>query len=213
MKIFKVVEKIHQCLTTQTEETRSLFETVNSLLCSEHYRKKIALMRSHNSALITDYNSAMAKCISLRENNKILYEKIAALKKDIAQLHRDVNQQKCWVYDYKHKLIVKTLECDSLRAELELLTGKYKQNELHIKKFDTSSDTVHNLCKVQWAFKENKGKGLGYKQVAPPYNHNYSRMPTTEQEIENYDKMIYGKPSDYVPWEPLKPKNAQPADF
>ncbi|MFS8008305.1 hypothetical protein Hanom_Chr14g01271151 [Helianthus anomalus] len=79
--------------------------------------------------------------------------------------------------------------------------------------FDTSSDTVRNLCNVQLAFKENKGKGLGYTRVSPPYNHNYSRLPTTEQEIENYDKMIYGKPSDYVPWEPSKSKNGQPTDF
>ncbi|KAF5782518.1 hypothetical protein HanXRQr2_Chr11g0496791 [Helianthus annuus] len=106
----------------------------------------------------------MAKYIDLRENNKILYEKIDALKKDIAQLHRDVNQQQCWVHDYKHRLTVKTLECDSVKGELELLTGKYKQNELNIKKFDTSSDTVRNLCDVQLAYKENKGKGLGYKQ-------------------------------------------------
>ncbi|MFS7975685.1 hypothetical protein Hanom_Chr10g00883531 [Helianthus anomalus] len=91
-------------------------------------------MGTHNSALINDYNSAMSKCISVRENNKILYEKIDALKKDIAQLHLDVNQQKCWVHNYKNRLNVKTLECDSMRVELELLTGKYQRNELNIKK-------------------------------------------------------------------------------
>ncbi|MFS7953606.1 hypothetical protein Hanom_Chr07g00620691 [Helianthus anomalus] len=47
---------------------------------------------------------------------------------------------------------------DSLRAELELLTRKYQQNELNIKKFDTSSNTVCNLCNVQLAYKDNKGK-------------------------------------------------------
>ena len=122
--------------------------------------------------------------ISLRENNKILYEKIEALKKDITQLHRDVNQHQCWVHDYKHRLTVKTLECDSVKGELELLTGKYKQNELNIKKFDTSSATVQNLCNMQLAYQENKGRGLGYKQVPPPYNHNYSRLRITEQEME-----------------------------
>ncbi|MFS8023433.1 hypothetical protein Hanom_Chr16g01451401 [Helianthus anomalus] len=124
----------HQCLLAQTEEPRSLSNMVNSLLSSEHCRNKIALMRAHNSTLITDYNSAMAN---------------DALKKDIAQLHLDVNQQKCWVYDYKKILNIKTLECDSVSAQLELLTGKYKQNELNIKKFDTSSDNVRNLCNVQ----------------------------------------------------------------
>ncbi|KAJ0575910.1 putative nuclear polyadenylated RNA-binding protein Nab2/ZC3H14 [Helianthus annuus] len=198
---------------TQPDKPRSLIDTVNYLLCTEPCRNRVAQLRALNSKMMDDYNSVMAKYIGLRENNKILYEKIDALKKDIAQLHRDVNQQQCWVHDYKHRLTVKTLECDSVKGELELLTGKYKQSELNIKKFDTSSDTVRNLCDVQLAYKENKGKGLGYKQVPPPYNHNYSRMPTTEQEQENYDTMIYGKPSDYVPWEPFKPKNARPADF
>ncbi|MFS7929002.1 hypothetical protein Hanom_Chr04g00327461 [Helianthus anomalus] len=68
---------------------------LNSILCTEHRRKKDALIRSQNFALITYYNCAMGKCISLRENNKILCEKLDALKKDIAQLHRDVNQQQC----------------------------------------------------------------------------------------------------------------------
>ncbi|XP_022004044.1 uncharacterized protein LOC110901531 [Helianthus annuus] len=179
---------------TQPDKPRSLIDTVNYLLCTEPCRNRVAQLRALNSKMMDDYNRVMEKYIGLRENNKILYEKIDALKKDIAQLHRDVNQQQCW-------------------GELELLTGKYKQNELNIKKFDTSSDTVRNLCDVQLAYKENTGKGLGYKQVPPPYNHNYSRMPTTEQEQENYDIMIYGKPSDYVPWEPFKPKNARPADF
>ncbi|MFS8019310.1 hypothetical protein Hanom_Chr15g01402321 [Helianthus anomalus] len=135
MKLSEVAsaEKIHQYLMAQTEEPRSLSEMVNSLLCIEHCRKKVALPRSQNSALITDYNSATGKCISLRENNKILYENIDALKKDITQLHRDVNQQQYWVHDYKNRLTVKTLECDSVKAELELLTRKYKQNELNKK--------------------------------------------------------------------------------
>ncbi|KAF5777973.1 hypothetical protein HanXRQr2_Chr12g0542071 [Helianthus annuus] len=65
-----------------------------------------------------DYNSVTTKYISLRKNNKILYEKIEALKKDIAQLHKDVNQQQCWVHDYKHRLTVRTLECDSVKESV-----------------------------------------------------------------------------------------------
>ncbi|MFS8021069.1 hypothetical protein Hanom_Chr16g01423101 [Helianthus anomalus] len=58
----------------------------------------------------------MSKCISLREKNKLLYEKVEAQKKDIAQLHKDLNQQQRWVHDYKNKLNVKTMELDSVRA-------------------------------------------------------------------------------------------------
>ncbi|MFS7900046.1 hypothetical protein Hanom_Chr07g00616451 [Helianthus anomalus] len=90
------------------------------------------------------------------------------------------------------------MECDSVRVELELLTGKYQQNEINIKKFDTSSKVVQNDCNVQLAFKVNKWKGFGYNQVAPPYNHNYTRMLDTEEDLENEQHMVYGKPSDYT---------------
>ncbi|MFS7986782.1 hypothetical protein Hanom_Chr11g01014301 [Helianthus anomalus] len=77
------------------------------------------------------------------------------------------------------------MECDSVRVERELLTGKYQQNEVNIKKSDTSSKVVQDVCNMQLAYKENKGKGLGYNQVAPPYNHNYTKNPDTEEELEN----------------------------
>ncbi|MFS7890069.1 hypothetical protein Hanom_Chr00s000006g01614421 [Helianthus anomalus] len=49
-----------------------------------------------------------------------------------------------------------------------------------MKKFDTSSKIVQDGCDVQLAYKKNKGKGLGYNQVAHPYNHNYTRIPDTK---------------------------------
>ncbi|MFS7935786.1 hypothetical protein Hanom_Chr05g00407661 [Helianthus anomalus] len=90
------------------------------------------------------------------------------------------------------------MELEFVRAKLELLTGKYQQNEVNIKKLDTSSNVVQDVCNVQLAYKENQGKGLGYNQVAPPYNHNYTRMPDTKEELENEQHMMYGKPSDYT---------------
>ncbi|MFS7987840.1 hypothetical protein Hanom_Chr11g01027581 [Helianthus anomalus] len=105
------------------------------------------------------------------------------------------------------------MELDSVRAELEFVTRKYQQNEININKFDTSSQVVQNMCNMQLAYKENKGKGLGYNQVPPPYNHNYSRMPSTEQDLENEKNMMYVKLSDCVSWEPFKPKHARSIDF
>ncbi|MFS8004154.1 hypothetical protein Hanom_Chr13g01222341 [Helianthus anomalus] len=119
---------------------------VNSLLCSDHYRNKLAQIRAHNFNLINDYNSAMSQCISLREKNNLVYEKVETQKEDITQLHKHLNLQQCGVHDYKNTLNVKTMELDSLRAE---------QNELNIKKFDTSNDTFRNFCDVQLAYKEN----------------------------------------------------------
>ncbi|MFS7990844.1 hypothetical protein Hanom_Chr11g01063671 [Helianthus anomalus] len=110
----------------QTDEPKSLIDTVNTLLCSDHCRSKLAQLRAHNFNLINDYNSSMTKCIGLRENNKLLTKNVEAQKKDIDLLHKDLNQQQCWVHDYKNKINVKTMELDSVRAELELLTGKYQ---------------------------------------------------------------------------------------
>ncbi|MFS7967555.1 hypothetical protein Hanom_Chr09g00787051 [Helianthus anomalus] len=55
------------------------------------------------------------------------------------------------------------MELDSVRVEVELLSGKYKQNKINIKKSDTSSKVIQNICDLQLAYKENKGKGFGYK--------------------------------------------------
>ncbi|KAJ0489428.1 hypothetical protein HanHA300_Chr12g0443971 [Helianthus annuus] len=108
----------HAQVQTQPDKPRSLIDTVNYLLCTKPCRNRVAQLRALNSKIMDDYNSVTTKYISLRENNKILYEKIEALKKDIAQLHRDVNQQQCWVHDYKHRLTVRTLECDSVKESV-----------------------------------------------------------------------------------------------
>ncbi|KAJ0767171.1 putative nuclear polyadenylated RNA-binding protein Nab2/ZC3H14 [Helianthus annuus] len=193
----------------QPDKPRSLIDTVNYLLCIEPCRNKVAQLRALNSKMMDDYNSAMTQCIGLRQRNKLLTEKVEAQKKDIAQLHLDLNQQHSWVHDYKTILNAKILECDSVRAELELLTGNYQQNELNMKKFDASSKVVQDMCDVQLAYKKNKGKGLGYNQVTPPYNQNYTRMSDTEEDLENEQHMVYGKPSDYTSRGSVKPVNAE----
>ncbi|XP_022033203.1 protein FAM133B-like [Helianthus annuus] len=58
----------------------------------------------------------MAKCINLKENHKLISKKVEA-QKDIAQLHKDLNQNQCWVYNYQNRLNVKIMELDSVRAE------------------------------------------------------------------------------------------------
>ncbi|XP_021971535.1 altered inheritance of mitochondria protein 21-like [Helianthus annuus] len=128
-----------------TEEPKSLSEMVNSLLCTGNCRKKDAFMRSKNSPLITDYNNAMGKYINLRENHKILYEKIEALKKDIAQLHRDVNQQQSDKSDHENEPVntsademeessqnsdsVKNTNCSSSCAESVRTEEKSKEDD------------------------------------------------------------------------------------
>ncbi|MFS7985768.1 hypothetical protein Hanom_Chr11g01002491 [Helianthus anomalus] len=87
--------------------------------------------------------------------------------------------------------MVKEKLCE-VTKELEDVRDKYQINQLNIKKFDSSSKLVKNLCDQQLAYKEKKGQGLGYNQTPPPFNENYTYLPMTEEEMLNESKMTYG---------------------
>ncbi|MFS8006399.1 hypothetical protein Hanom_Chr14g01248721 [Helianthus anomalus] len=84
----------------------------------------------------------------------------------------------------------------ALTKELEDIKLKYQVNEINIKKYDTSSKLVKDICDIQIEYKEKKGAGLGYTKTPPPYNHNYTYLPFTEEELINEGKMTYGPKTD-----------------
>ncbi|KAM0045971.1 hypothetical protein Hdeb2414_s0009g00310271 [Helianthus debilis subsp. tardiflorus] len=53
--------------------------------------------------------------------------------------------------------------------------------------------------------KEVRNKGLGFVCIPPPYNHNYTSLLMTEEEIDNLPEMEYLKPGDRKV-EPVNPK-------
>ncbi|MFS7975402.1 putative transcription factor interactor and regulator CCHC(Zn) family [Helianthus anomalus] len=116
-------------------------------------------------------------------------KKIEAQRKDIVQLKEDLSAKNCNFLDALATI-------SDLTKELEDLKVKYQVNEIHIKKFDTSSNLVKNICDIQLEYKERKGAGLGYTKTPPPYNHNYTYMPFTEEELINEGKMTYGPKTD-----------------
>ncbi|MFS7944808.1 putative transcription factor interactor and regulator CCHC(Zn) family [Helianthus anomalus] len=151
--------------------------------------EKVEAYRVHNAELIQDYQDIKNKNFTLAKNEKLYKEKIEAQRKDIVQLKEDLSAKNCNFLDALATI-------SDLTKELEDLKVKYQVNEINIKKFDTSSNLVKNICDIQLEYKEKKGAGLGYTKAPPPYNHNYTYLPFTEEELINEGKMTYGPKMD-----------------
>ncbi|XP_021985548.1 uncharacterized protein LOC110881654 [Helianthus annuus] len=61
---------------------------------------------------------------------------------------------------------------------------------------------------LKYSKKEVRNKGLGFVAIPPPYNHNYSSIPMTDEEIADLPEMEYGKPEDRKV-ESVKPKKVK----
>ncbi|XP_076935408.1 uncharacterized protein LOC143602045 [Bidens hawaiensis] len=61
-------------------------------------------------------------------------------------------------------------------------------------KFDVSSDVTESMIKKQLKWKENKGEGIRYSVVPPPYNDNYTGLPLSkeDEEMEKLCSMLKG---------------------
>ena len=57
-------------------------------------------------------------------------------------------------------------------------------------------------------FKENTG--LGFVEISPPYNLNYTGPPLYEEEIENESNMVYGKGISVEPVKSVLVKITEP---
>ncbi|KAJ0542188.1 putative transcription factor interactor and regulator CCHC(Zn) family [Helianthus annuus] len=183
-----------QCLNISAPENQtaseniafmtSAFEDRNSAPDDEVPAENLAY-RLHNVELIQDYKDLKNKNFTLVKNEKLYKEKIEAQKKDITKLKEELSVSNC------NQLYDREIMNDLIK-ELEELKLKYQLNEINIKKYDTSSKLVKDICDIQLEYKEKKGCGLGYKKVPPPYNHNYTYMPYSTEELTNEDMMTYG---------------------
>ncbi|KAJ0839390.1 putative transcription factor interactor and regulator CCHC(Zn) family [Helianthus annuus] len=183
-------------------------EEVISVFCTPECRERVEAYRIHNAELIEDYNEIKRKNFTLTKNEKLFKEKIEAQRKDIVQLKDDVSVATAQLMIVKEKL------CE-VTKELENVRDKYQINQLNIKKFDSSSKLVKNLCDQQLAYSKKKGSGLGYHQTPPPYNDNYTYLPMTEEEILNESKMTYGSHNkkSSVHNRHVEPQKSSPLNF
>ncbi|KAJ0540898.1 hypothetical protein HanLR1_Chr09g0301851 [Helianthus annuus] len=164
-------------------------EEIISVFCTPECRERNEAYRLHNAELIQDYNDIKNKNFTLSKNEKLYKDKIEAQRKDIIKLKDDVSVKTAHFLEAQEKVCM-------LITELEDIRERYQINELNIKKYESSSKLVKNLCDQQLAYKKKKGCGLGFNQVPPPYNDNYTYLPMTEEELMNEDKMAYGPKTD-----------------
>ncbi|KAJ0958119.1 putative RNA-directed DNA polymerase [Helianthus annuus] len=183
-------------------------EEVISVFCTPECRERVEAYRIHNAELIQDYNDIKNKNFTLSKNEKLYKEKIEAQRKDIIKLKDDVSVKTAHFLEAQEKVCI-------LTKELEDIRNRYQINELNIKKIDSSSKLVKNLCDQQIAFKEKKGRGLGYTQTPPPYNDNYTYLPMTEEEMINESKMTYGSKNhkSSVHDRHVEPQKSTPLNF
>ncbi|MFS7998536.1 putative transcription factor interactor and regulator CCHC(Zn) family [Helianthus anomalus] len=173
------------CYKMKPDELISLIKSYDNA----DKQKRNEAYRLHNAELIQDYNDIKNKKITLSKNEKLYKDKIEAQRKDIIKLKDDVSVKTTHFLEAQEKVCILTKELEDIRE-------RYQINELNIKKFDSSSKLVKNLCDQQLAYKKKKGCGLGFNQVPPPYNDNYTYLPMTEEELMNEDKMAYGPKTD-----------------
>ncbi|MFS7980325.1 putative transcription factor interactor and regulator CCHC(Zn) family [Helianthus anomalus] len=183
-------------------------EDILSVFCTPECQERVEAYRIHNAELIEDYNEIKRKNFTLAKNEKLFKEKIEAQRKDIVQLKDDVSVATAQLIIVKEKL------CE-VTKELEDVRDKYQINQLNIKKFDSSSKLVKNLCDQQLAYKEKKGRGLGYNQTPPPYNDNYTYLPMTEEEMKNESNMTYGPKNNKSSFNdrPIEKQKSAPINF
>ncbi|MFS7979038.1 hypothetical protein Hanom_Chr10g00922671 [Helianthus anomalus] len=89
---------------------------------------------------------------------------------------------------FKEKSEAQRKDIIQLKDDLSVKTCHY----LGLKK----SKLVKDLCDLQLVYKKRKGCGLGYSQVPPLYNHNYTYLPFIVEELVNEDTKTYDLKTD-----------------
>ncbi|TLX69632.1 hypothetical protein E9993_22845, partial [Labilibacter sediminis] len=126
----------------------------------------------------------------LKKEMKPLKVKLEATTKDFKRIAEENSVNRGWLRLEKE-------ENAKLTAELEALKAKYQDNEFSIRKFDASRTAVETLIDEQTRYRnqDKEKKGIGYNEVPPPWNDNYtSPLETKESE----EPMQYGKPTAVV---------------
>ncbi|KAJ0871822.1 hypothetical protein HanRHA438_Chr11g0516801 [Helianthus annuus] len=134
-------------------------------------------------------NSVMMLLSDLFVSSRCFRHRLGCDRKDIIQLKENLSVKTCHYLEVKEKVCVLTKVLEDIRE-------KYHINEINIKNYESSSKLVKDLCDLQLAYKRKKGCGVGFNQVPPPYNNNYTYLPVTEEELMNEDMMTYGLKTD-----------------
>ena len=164
---------------------------VSEIGCCQSCTKTVKFLR-HQIELIKRENEDLKyEGYTLRKNQKPLKTQLENNTKDFKKLQEDYSN-KCENYDHlKRKFVVVTTELDALKNRIENV-------EFIFNKFDGSSEVVAKMIEGQMQWKDitcgNQIKvGLGFESVPPPFNHNYTAIALSQEEIDREPFMVYGK--------------------
>ena len=105
---------------------------------------------------------------TLRKSKKPLKEKLEAQTKDYHRIQEEYSVKCCHYKDAKNKI-------EKLTAELDALKAKFQGANFNFKKIDVSSEKVETMIENHIKFKDQTTEGLGYNNVPPPFNENYTQ--------------------------------------
>jgi len=88
------------------------------------------------------------------------------------------------------------------------LKSKFENVYFHFKKFDCSSEKVEKMINTQLNYrpKEVRNKGIGYVEIPPPFNENYSSIPMSDEEFLALLVKGYGPPIEEPTSRPSRDK-------
>ena len=132
------------------------------------YAAKLDMMCEHNQSLLDDVCHLEANTKEFSQNEKLYKQKIEAYLSETKTLKLQLaDQEDNIVHIYKE---IETITEKWENAESEVIKLKSK-----IQGMITSQITLDHIIATQRPHKSKTG--LGYEAVAPPVNHNYSKLP------------------------------------
>ncbi|KAL4582814.1 hypothetical protein LXL04_007375 [Taraxacum kok-saghyz] len=151
-------------VSVSTEE-----EKVSKTSCTPSCTAKHILCKEQMDSLIREIEDLKYDGYELRKAQKLLKEQLEAKTKDFKQVYEEL-----YLKTNKYKMALYNIR--RLTAELETSNTKFKNADFNFKKFEVSSAKVETMIEKQLKFKDQKTEGLGYNNVPPPFNDNYTPL-------------------------------------
>ena len=169
--------KPNHAFTAQVGKSSS---KVTDNLCCSSCIEKVNGYRNHNEALIKEINKLKYFNSEFLKNEAIYKKKREAEHKDVLKLKSLLSDKECLYRDSKKRIDEITLKLNKTETELSL-------TKITVEKFNLSSKVVEDMINSQLHGKDKSG--IGFKEVEPPFNHNYSSMPHSSEKDQD---MVYG---------------------
>ncbi|KAL8224053.1 hypothetical protein R6Q57_019528 [Mikania cordata] len=109
-------------------------------------------------------------------NEEIFKKKLDAERRDISKLKELLSDKESSYWDAKRQIEEITLELNQVKTKLS-------KTKIRAKKYDYSSNLGAKMINVE--IRGREATRLGYSEVKPPFNHNYSIMPKINTSVDD----------------------------